>query len=70
MGLPAIASDIPAHRDFGIPVTNDPGAAALLFGPLAEAALSGTLLLERKPRVWTWDEPLAEFAAVIENACR
>jgi GT2 family glycosyltransferase len=70
MGLPVIASDIPAHRDFGIPVTNDPGAAALLFGPLAEAALSGTLLLERKPRVWTWDEPLAEFAAVIENACR
>ena len=70
MGLPVIASDIPAHRDFGVPVTNDPGAAAVLLGPLAQAALSGALLAERKPRLWTWDEPLAEFAAVIENACR
>jgi GT2 family glycosyltransferase len=39
MGLPVIASDIPAHRDFGVPVTNDPGAAAVLLGPLAQVAL-------------------------------
>ena len=39
MGLPVIASDIPAHREFGISVTND----------LAEA----TAMLERlgPPRV-------------------
>ena len=29
MGLPVIASDIPAHREFGIPVTDDPGEAAV-----------------------------------------
>ena len=55
MGLPVIASDIQAHRDFGVTVTNDPGAAAVLFGPLADAALSGTLLLERRAKLWTWD---------------
>jgi GT2 family glycosyltransferase len=70
MGLPVIASNIPAHRDFGVAVTSDPGAAAGLFAPLAEAAQAGALLPDRKARLSTWDEPLAEFAAIIEEICR
>jgi glycosyltransferase involved in cell wall biosynthesis len=70
LGLQVIASDIPAHREFGITTTNDPAAAAEGLAPLVEAALSGRLLAERTPRLWAWDEPLAAFAAEVENACR
>ena len=70
LGLPVIASDIPAHREFGIATTNDPATAAEGLGPLVEAALSGRLLAERAPKLWAWDEPLAVFAAEVENACR
>jgi GT2 family glycosyltransferase len=70
LGLPVIASDIPAHREFGIAATNDPAAAAGALAPLVEAAFSGRLLADRAPRLWTWDEPLAAFAAQVENACR
>jgi glycosyltransferase involved in cell wall biosynthesis len=70
LGLPVIASDIPAHREFGIPTTNDPAAAAEALAALVEAALSGRLLTERTPKLWTWDEPLVAFAAEVENACR
>lgn len=70
LGLPVIASHIPAHREFGIATTNDPAEAADALGPLVEAALSGRLLAERTPKLWTWDEPLAAFAAEVENACR
>ncbi|MBV9655769.1 MAG: glycosyltransferase [Acetobacteraceae bacterium] len=63
MGLPVIASDIPAHRAFGVPVTNEVSEAALL---LSEAAARPA---ERTPRVWEWDETLAAFVAEIESVC-
>ncbi len=62
LGLPVIASDIPAHREFDIPVTNDPSEVVTLLEPLTQMALSGTLLAERRPKLFTWDEPLAAFA--------
>jgi glycosyltransferase involved in cell wall biosynthesis len=70
LGLPVIASDIPAHREFSITTTNDPDAAAATLASLVEAALTGRLLADRTPRLWTWEEPLAAFAAEVENACR
>ena len=70
LGLPVIASDIPAHRQFDIATSNDPHEAARALGPLVEAALSGWLLEQRAARLWTWDEPLAAFTAAIEDACR
>jgi GT2 family glycosyltransferase len=70
LGLPVIASDIPAHREFEIPVTNDPSEVVTLLDPLARVALSGALLAERGPQLSTWDEPLAAFARVVEEACR
>lgn len=38
MGLPVVASDIPAHRAFGVFVSNDPAAAARQLLALAEKA--------------------------------
>lgn len=60
MGLPTIASDIPAHRAFGIEVTNDVTRAAdwvhqtLLNSPA------------RVPKVWSWEEPCQRLVEVIE----
>ena len=70
MGLPVIASDIPAHREFGISVTNDLAEATAMLERLGRLALSGASLRERASRLWTWDEPLAEFALIVEEACR
>ena len=60
MGLPTIASDIPAHGDFGIDLTNDVAKAAeWILGRVGRNE-------ERKPQIWTWDEPLSQFGVVIE----
>ncbi|MFX1802673.1 glycosyltransferase [Paraburkholderia sp. A1RO-5] len=63
MGLPVIASDIPAHRAFGVAVTNDASEAALF---LREQALRPGA---RIPTVWEWDRPLALFVDEIDAAC-
>ncbi|SIO25867.1 glycosyltransferase [Paraburkholderia phenazinium] len=63
MGLSVIASDIPAHRAFGVSVTNDPVEAALLLRDRANDPV------ERVPKVWEWDRPLATFTDEVEAAC-
>ncbi len=63
MGLPVVASDIPAHRAFGVAVTNDAGEAALLLSEMAGRPV------ERAPRIWEWDEALAAFVAEVESVC-
>jgi GT2 family glycosyltransferase/glycosyltransferase involved in cell wall biosynthesis len=64
MGLPVIASDIPAHRAFGITVKDNPVSAAFsLCDQLRNPA-------ERIPRLWTWDEPLRFFVEMIEDLAR
>ncbi len=63
MGLPVIASDIPAHRAIDVTLTNEPAEAALL---LAEWAGRPT---RREPRIWESDSPLEAFATEIEALC-
>lgn len=60
LGLPTLASNIPAHQDFGIDLTNDVAKAADWL--LQQIGRQG----ERKSRIWAWDAPLAQFAEVIE----
>lgn len=61
MGLPVIASDNPAHRAFGVDVTSDPVAAAIV----AQDYLNGGR--ERKSRIWAWKEPLESFVNEIDK---
>ena len=61
MGLPVIASDIPAHRAFGITVKDNPVSAAF---SLRDQLRNPT---ERIPRLWTWDEPLRLFTEMVER---
>ena len=61
MGLPVIASDIPAHRAFGITVKDNPVSAAF---SLRDQLRNPT---ERIPRLWTWDEPLRLFVEMVER---
>jgi glycosyltransferase involved in cell wall biosynthesis len=61
MGLPVIASDIPAHRAFGVTVKDNPVSAAF---SLRDQLRNPT---ERIPRLWTWDEPLRLFVEMVER---
>jgi glycosyltransferase involved in cell wall biosynthesis len=61
MGLPTIASDIPAHRAFGIDVTNDVEFAADWV--LQNAAVQSP----RVPKVWSWEAPCKRLVEVIES---
>jgi GT2 family glycosyltransferase/glycosyltransferase involved in cell wall biosynthesis len=69
-GLPVIASDIPAHREFGVMTTDDAEEAVSLLEPLIAFWQSGELLRARTPKLWDWDAPLAQFADIVERACR
>lgn len=60
MGLPTIASDIPAHRAFGIDVANDVDLAAKWI--LQQVGRSEV----RTPRIWDWSKPLSQLIDVIE----
>lgn len=63
MGLPVIASDIPAHRAFGVAVTNDASEAALFLREQVQRP--GV----RVPTVWEWDRSLAMFVDEIDAIC-
>jgi GT2 family glycosyltransferase/glycosyltransferase involved in cell wall biosynthesis len=60
MGLPVVASDIPAHRAFGVFVTNEMTEAARQIKKLVEEPP------ERAPRIWEWDVSLEKFISEIE----
>jgi len=63
LGLPSIASDIPAHRNFGIDVTNEPEDAALwLIKVAAEQHI-------RKPLVWKWEHILPQLIDAANSIC-
>ncbi len=61
MGLPTIASDIPAHRAFDIDVTTDVVHAAdwMLHTAFSQPA--------REPRIWSWEDHCKQLIAVIES---
>lgn len=61
MGLPTTASDIPAHRAFGIHVSNDVDDAA---NWILQTARTNE---PRAPKIWAWDKPLAQLIDVIES---
>jgi GT2 family glycosyltransferase len=63
MGLPTIASDIPAHRAFGVEVTKDVEDAAVW---LIRAAGQGG---NRTPRIWSWEGPLERFIQEVTSVC-
>ncbi len=64
MGLPVIASDIPAHRAFGITTVNSPERAAEALSDLIAAPESA-----RSPRLWNWEGPLDLLTAELESLC-
>jgi GT2 family glycosyltransferase len=68
-GLPVIASDIPAHREFGVSTADDSDTVLELLAPLIERSIASGHKPKRKPVLWTWDEPLKQFAAAIEAVC-
>lgn len=68
MGLPVLASDIPAHREFGVPVSNDSGELSEQLKGLCETAQARDGSGERQATVWYWQTPLEAFALAIEEA--
>jgi GT2 family glycosyltransferase len=66
MGLPTLGSDIPAHREFGIPTTNSVLVACEWLAGEVErhaAAIPG----QRIATVYDWDESAAAFVAVVDE---
>lgn len=68
MGLPVLASDIPAHREFGVPVSNDSSELSDQLKGLCDAAQARDGSGERQATVWYWQTPLEGFARAIDEA--
>lgn len=62
MGLPVIASDIPAHRAFGVATTNDADEAVRQI-----ILMAGDLNRERVAKIEEWAPSLQLFATVVES---
>jgi len=60
MGLPCVASDIPAHRAFGIETSNNVIAAAEW---LVQIAAQSRI---RTPKLWSWDDPLSQLIDEVD----
>ncbi len=69
LGLPVVTVEA-ATDQFEIIPSDD--ASLMIAAPeaLVEQVLSGRLLQERTPKLRTWEKPLSEFAAALEEACR
>lgn len=65
MGLPTFASDIPAHRAFGIEVSNDMQIACTWLAKRFN--LSKNESFERHAKLALWDEPLAELISIVKK---
>jgi GT2 family glycosyltransferase len=70
LGLPVIASDIPAHREFPIITSSDPLENAHRLATIADELLPVKTPTVRDPIIYDWEEPLAEFASMISELCR
>jgi len=60
MGLSVIASDIPAHRAFGVNVVADSVEAAIILRDQLQVGIV------REPRIWEWEESVNFFCDEIE----
>lgn len=65
MGLPTFASDIPAHRAFGIEVSNDPAVAGNWLNATVQSTAQGAAI--RQPTLWIWDTPLTQFVDCVRD---
>jgi glycosyltransferase involved in cell wall biosynthesis len=61
-GLPVLASDIPAHREFPVPVVADPQQAAAWL--VEQASLPAR---PRTPRIIPWSGPTRIFAEMLRE---
>lgn len=61
MGLPTMASDIPAHRAFDIFTSNNMTDCASWIMQLLNKKET------RKSRIWSWDQHTAKLVSIIEN---
>lgn len=66
LGLPTLASDIPAHRAFGIPTTDDAAEQVEFLEGLLLNEVAGESSV-REPKVWSWDAPLEQLARLIDD---
>jgi GT2 family glycosyltransferase len=64
MGLPTLASDIPAHRAFEIKTTNDVVEQVAWLQMQSDGLVAGSSP-RRVPRVWGWEPSLRQLAAII-----
>jgi GT2 family glycosyltransferase/glycosyltransferase involved in cell wall biosynthesis len=69
LGLPVIASDIPAHREFPIFTSSDLGEIARRLSCFADELLATATEAPRRATLFGWDEPLEEFAEAILQLC-
>ncbi|MBH1966200.1 MAG: glycosyltransferase family 4 protein [Comamonadaceae bacterium] len=65
MGLPTLASDIPAHREFGVEVTNDVDRAA----DWVAQRWRERARVQRVARPTPWEPHLTLFAEVVQALC-
>ena len=63
LGLPVVASDIPAHRAFGVPLAANAGDAARALVDISRHPV------ERRPRIWEWAPSLAMLVDEVESLC-
>lgn len=70
MGLPVIASDIPAHRAFPILCSNDPSLIVEQLACAARDAIANEFSSERDAVVTKWEPSLVRFVEAIEELCR
>jgi GT2 family glycosyltransferase/glycosyltransferase involved in cell wall biosynthesis len=66
MGLPTLGSDIPAHREFGIPTTNSLLVACEWLAKEVERRAAATPG-QRIATVYDWDRSATAFLAVVET---
>jgi GT2 family glycosyltransferase len=68
-GLPVIASNIPAHREFPIVTCDTVEEAVARFAELVEGRPAGDWDNLRTPVISSWDGPLTKLAEIITNVC-
>ncbi|MEQ1935161.1 MAG: hypothetical protein ABL962_14975, partial [Fimbriimonadaceae bacterium] len=66
MGLPVVASDIPAHRAFGLVTSDDLDEITQMVADFQLQASSGGGLI-REPRLWRWENSLQKLQTLVEE---
>lgn len=70
LGLPAVASDIPAHRAFSIFTSNDTLPIVEKLSDFIETTINGEFSCKRDPIVTDWKSSLMRLEYAITKLCR